>query len=407
MIYLILGRPGGGKSYEATVFHVLPALMQGRKVITNLPLNIKAFSAIVPNLSGLLEVRTKSVSRDDEVRVFASPDDYADEWRHPETGTGPLYVIDECHKCLPKIGTSRAVEEWYAEHRHEAADVVLISQSYRKLNSAICDMVDVVYQVQKATALGSADHYVRKVKWGVRGEAVNTSMRKYEEHYFPLYQSHTRGGGLESAAQDIKPIWHHWTVRGAVLLLIPSLLYLVYFFASGGSLFGSQSKAKNEKLDAPMVEYRLVDLDPEPVDIAPAPPAPLRVAHVPEPPPANKPRAVELDPDKGPFQGMGMHVQGWMERGGRQVYAVALSQNGAVSRITTTIELERVGYTVEPVGECAFRASYGESRTWVRCDVPSATVSPFAPKPVTDEPPTATGQAGEGSPSLDGEKPPT
>ncbi|EPW3551744.1 zonular occludens toxin domain-containing protein, partial [Pseudomonas aeruginosa] len=38
MINLILGQPGGGKSHEAVVYHVVPALNQGRKVITNLAL---------------------------------------------------------------------------------------------------------------------------------------------------------------------------------------------------------------------------------------------------------------------------------------------------------------------------------------------------------------------------------
>ncbi|MBV1843592.1 zonular occludens toxin domain-containing protein, partial [Photobacterium ganghwense] len=43
MINLIVGRPGGGKSYEAVVFHIIPAIQNGRKVVTNLPLNIDHF----------------------------------------------------------------------------------------------------------------------------------------------------------------------------------------------------------------------------------------------------------------------------------------------------------------------------------------------------------------------------
>jgi len=45
MIYGIVGRPGGGKSYEAVAFQVIPALKSGRKVITNLPLQIEHFVA--------------------------------------------------------------------------------------------------------------------------------------------------------------------------------------------------------------------------------------------------------------------------------------------------------------------------------------------------------------------------
>ena len=48
MINGLEGIPGSGKSYEATVYHVLAALQTGRLVITNLPLNVEVFAAIDP-----------------------------------------------------------------------------------------------------------------------------------------------------------------------------------------------------------------------------------------------------------------------------------------------------------------------------------------------------------------------
>lgn len=394
MIYLLLGRPGGGKSYEATVFHVLPALMNGRKVITNLPLNVDAFRAIVPDLDRLLHIRKASLSGDRETRVFASPDDYGDEWRHPETGAGPLYVIDECHKAIPKIGTSRAVEEWYAEHRHETADVLLISQSYGKLNNAIVDMVDVCYQVQKATALGSSDRYVRKVKFGVRGEVVNTAIRKYEPRYFMLYQSHTRGGGAELQAQDIKAIWSHWTFKGAGACVLFSIGWV---FWNGFDLFPEPQA----------VESAPAHVVPEPREIRAAIPQPVSS---PDPIPAVHPDKLQQDSqsaDAGPFQGLGIHVAGWIQKGARQLYLVALSQNGIVVRMTSSDELVQVGYAVEPVGECAARITYGPASSWIRCDAPTATASPFGGKVGTVEPPKALGDAAGGSPRLRGEAPTT
>ncbi|MHA6613038.1 zonular occludens toxin domain-containing protein [Photobacterium damselae] len=47
MINLIMGRPGGGKSYEAVVYHVLPAIQSGRMVITNLPINLDVVSSVL------------------------------------------------------------------------------------------------------------------------------------------------------------------------------------------------------------------------------------------------------------------------------------------------------------------------------------------------------------------------
>ncbi|MBX5670353.1 zonular occludens toxin domain-containing protein [Pseudomonas aeruginosa] len=51
MINLILGQPGGGKSHEAVVYHVVPALNQGRKVITNLALDMDKFKAFLETLA--------------------------------------------------------------------------------------------------------------------------------------------------------------------------------------------------------------------------------------------------------------------------------------------------------------------------------------------------------------------
>lgn len=51
------GIPGSGKSYEAVVFHVLPALQSGRLVITNLPLLVEAFAALDPAFRSLIQIR--------------------------------------------------------------------------------------------------------------------------------------------------------------------------------------------------------------------------------------------------------------------------------------------------------------------------------------------------------------
>lgn len=53
----IEGIPGSGKSYEAVAFHILPALKNGRKVITNLPLEIEQIRIINPDWVNHIEVR--------------------------------------------------------------------------------------------------------------------------------------------------------------------------------------------------------------------------------------------------------------------------------------------------------------------------------------------------------------
>ncbi|WP_431978288.1 zonular occludens toxin domain-containing protein [Pseudomonas aeruginosa] len=100
-------------------------------------------------------------------------------------------MIDECHLSIPLRGTPVPVEEWYSLHRHELADVLLITQSYGKINRAIRDLVQVVYRCKKATAFGTNDRYIRKVQDGLRGEVVNTSIREYQKQFYGFWKSHT------------------------------------------------------------------------------------------------------------------------------------------------------------------------------------------------------------------------
>jgi zona occludens toxin len=230
MINLTLGQPGGGKSYEAVAFHIIPAIVRGRKVITNLSLNVDVFEQYFPGARQLIEIRGAVFTESGLVRPFSLASHYGDTWKHPEDGVGPLYVIDECHLALPLRGTPVGVEEWYSLHRHELADVLLITQSYGKINKAIRDLVQLVYRCKKATAFGSSDRYIRKVQDGLRGEVVNTSIRKYEAKYFPLYKSHTLSGAAatEYSANDVIPYWKRWPFKGAALMMILAICVVVH-----------------------------------------------------------------------------------------------------------------------------------------------------------------------------------
>ncbi len=102
MIYAIVGRPGGGKSYEAVTYHVIPAIEQGRKVITNLTLNVDHFCKIFgEHVRDLIQVVDGQLDNFGSMsRPFSALSDYQDEWRNA-SGQDSLYVIDEAHMSLP------------------------------------------------------------------------------------------------------------------------------------------------------------------------------------------------------------------------------------------------------------------------------------------------------------------
>lgn len=331
MINLLLGQPGGGKSYESVAFHVIPAVVeQRRKVITNLPLRLDMWEVFFPGSTKLIEIRGNYQFEGKLYHPFSRLEDFGDSWRG-ENEIGPLYIIDECHKSLPRTGTPVSIEEWFAEHRHEGADVLLITQSYGKINQAIRDAVQVVYRCKKATAFGSNDRYIRKVQDGLRGEVVNTQVREYESKYFPLYRSHTKSNGavLEAMANDIVPLWKRWPFKGAALCAIIVVCMTTYQLTRG-------VKPANEP--PPVLEqivYDPLDETVEVVDVA-QPRGPEQLIH--------------------PYQGYTMHLSA-LQRGERVLPGddfpspylngyVTISQNGQAIRQVGFRDLEDAGYRI-------------------------------------------------------------
>lgn len=396
MINMMIGQPGGGKSYEAVAFHVLPALEQGRKVITNLPLDVEAFRRIDARFPDLIILRHSVVEKETEKkqwnvrwrsfdvfnvkqthRPFASLADYGDEWRHPVKGCGPLYVIDECHLCLPRArpGTAQEVEEWFSLHRHEVADVLLITQSYGKVCKAICDMVQVLYRVKKATAFGTNNRYIRKVQDGIGGEVVNTGMREYEKKYFSLYKSHTKSSeaGQELAANDIVPFWKRWPVIGAGACFLVVVLMLIF----GGS--PNPMKAAQAKT-VEISDKRKKDVASGVISPASAVASAPTAAGVPvvvsgvlaiEAPEVSRPISqVSGKVAVHPFSGLTFHIAAFIQSETKWRYSFIAEQNGQQVGTITQTHLEESGYTVEKLSECSARITFKEYSFYAVCDLP-------------------------------------
>lgn len=371
MINILLGPPGGGKSYEAVAYHVLPALAAGRLVITNLPLNLDAFPPEQRDLIVLLTKTNKVEEKLDlekaeslfkrfgiaareqkfNARAFSNIEDYGNPWRHPESGTGPLYVIDECHFCLPRMGTPIPVSEWFSMHRHEQCDVLLMTQSYGKVCKDIIDLVQVCYRVKKGTAFGFSSKYIRKVLDGVRGEVMNENIRTYDKKYFKFYRSHTKSSaaGAEMEASDIVPIWKRWPVIGAVIL-IPAAIFIM---SLAGNPMKSKVQAKKEGVQKPEVVQvtstatKLVEKE------KPATATPETAADKPH-----------------PLAGLGLHIAGYLESQSHSMYLFTVSQNGQAVYTMNQQDLLKSGYAVRSMNDCIAEVSFEAVKFYVTCDAP-------------------------------------
>lgn len=368
MINLLIGRPGAGKSYEAVAFHVLPALKQNRKVITNLPLNVAHFVAVLgPFVETLLEIRKPTPQK--PIR-FATPDEYGSSWKHPTTGIGPLYVIDECHFALRRGGTNQQVEEWFSMHRHENADVLLMTQSYGKVDKNIVEMVQLCYRVSKKTAWGQEDKYIRKVLDGVRGAEMNVETRAYDAAFFPFYKSHTKSDtSAEAYAQDVKPFWKQWPVVGAALCISVGLGSLIYMSATGRGLLSAPSveAPKVAAVPAPAPD-RFADLRREFGDAPASVPVPGG-APVPAP-------VVPAIPVGMPYAGLQLVVVGQYGRHGEVNYLFDAYQNGQRVFEVYHADIVAAGYSVEPINGCAAKLLFGGVEWFTTCRVATVQLAP-------------------------------
>lgn len=254
MIYAIAGRPGGGKTYEAVAYHILPAIKEGRKVITNITLNIDWFVKIlgddVRDLIKIVDGRLTDFGS--TTRPFSQIEDYSDDWRN-EKGQGPLYVVDEAHMSLPSRGLPAAILEWFSIHRHYGVDIILLTQNIRKVHRDIKDMIEVTYRCTKNTAMGSSNSYTKKVQDGCNGEVVNTSIRSYKSEFFPFYKSHSQSNKhvQEAQAKDIRPFWKRWPVVGAVLLLSAGLVFNIWAWWPESEKAPEPVKQQNVSIEVP------------------------------------------------------------------------------------------------------------------------------------------------------------
>lgn len=411
MINGLEGIPGSGKSYEAVAFHVLPALRAGRRVITNLPLNIDAFAAIDPSWRDLIEVRTRPSPRmgdwnaaniaeqeafqlwpdrepephSENVFTFGTVWDYYSTWRS-DKDQGPLYVIDECHVALPKTGTPDQVVQWFKLHRHYNADVLLMTQSFRDINQPIAQLIATLIRCRKADILGKSDRYIRKVHAGYRGAMIQQDERKYESQYFGLYRSNTQSGGsAEGKAQDVSPFIVKFN-RFKWLWLAGSLGFMVYTFWPDGErdIWGRRIAPIKPSAGAekPTTQAR-PGLVPLKGMGQPAPPSevPANGEGVPVPPPP--PPEV-----KDPLYGKLLHITGDLGKQGRSWLTFVVSDQGRRVFDLTSDDLKEAGYSVKHLAHCMATVKWETVVRQVTCDAPY-TASGRGDKPIVID--TSTG----------------
>lgn len=250
-----VGKPRAGKSYEVVVNVILPALRQGRRVVSNIAgLNYEAMCQILYQ-EGLPQDRIGEL-----VCVNHSEVEKPSFWltdTDQETGTesfirpGDLVALDEIWRFWKKRGDIHPRPmNFFRMHGHMphpvtglTCEIALITQTVRDINENIKDVVLETFYAVKNTKIGSHKSYIVHIfQHGSisKHDFIRTlPPRYYDSKYFPCYKSHSQQQeGAADAHEDnpddrgniLKGTFFKVAIPLALLLLLPAFYFVWKFF---------------------------------------------------------------------------------------------------------------------------------------------------------------------------------
>ncbi len=289
------GLPGAGKSYEACVYHIIPALQQGRVVTTNIEgINHDKFAEItgipVAIVKKLLFCVFHPEIADLEQRYSAQLSSFL------SVPNDSLLVIDEIQNLHPS-GRQKLSPEWskfITEHRHNGLDIILMGQDKRDVHALWRRRIQRLIVFTKQTAIGRDGHYLWRAHEATTSEQyreISSGTRTYEKKYFGLYASHTSETQNTNVYSDkrinVFKTGLFTTVIPAVLVAaVVGMWYLKNLFTDPSAMAGGHSaqpaatqpahvpppvapvKLNNDaNLQATTAQHKTPDAPPPPIDV--------------------------------------------------------------------------------------------------------------------------------------------
>ncbi|MDN3393301.1 zonular occludens toxin domain-containing protein [Pseudoalteromonas sp. APC 3691] len=385
MINGIQGKPGGGKSYEAVVNHIIPTVTQDkRKVVTNLPLNVDKFCEVYGEFCrDLIEIVDGEFHNYGGKRPFSTKDFFLkyQDWQN-EKGQKVYFFVDECHLAMPSTGTEKELTEFFSMHRHYGFDIMLITQNFRKVNRDIKDMIQLTYRCIKKAHMGQNHLYILKVHDGVGtspSTVFSTNEREYDKKYFPFYTSHTKNSESveEATTKDIKKWYNHWSIWGAAIT-IPIGLFVMIGALSGGESLEEKAKNIKDTQSSQPVQPSTVPQNKVPVNVSQSELPVVQVSSLSKEKPKPKDSESESEKQSHPFYKVALHIAGWAEYTDRgkilKNYYLSASQNGQHIFDISLRDLALSGYSVIVRSGCMIEISYKSYHDFITCDAPTVEV---------------------------------
>lgn len=247
-----IGVPGSGKSYEVVKSVIIPALLKGRRVVTNIyGLKINDIYEYCKsknkkaNIGELINV-TNDQCKDaeflpykDAVNTFCKP--------------GDLICLDEVWRFWNSDSDIHPNHRSFvAEHRHFAdektgvtCDLVVINQAIVNIPRFIKDRIESTFKMTKLKTLGLNNRYRVDIFTGTKTFKNNMSSQlfsKYEKKIFSLYSSYESENATEVNVDSRGVIFKSPAfIAGAIIFVL--CLYLS--ISSLVSIFSSKDKKQD------------------------------------------------------------------------------------------------------------------------------------------------------------------
>jgi len=193
------GLPGAGKSYEACVYHILPAIKARRTVVTNIRgMNAEKIAELTGERLELVELLLINVTPAEQDADPSEVQRCINQMCN-QTPDNALIVWDEIQDYFPSGNYKLPLnqQKFWTEHRHRGLDIIIMGQDRGDVHKIIRNRIRTVIYFLKLEAVGRPDKY----KWEIYqkqqfGKFVKTGSgtRDYDSKYFGMYMSHRREG---------------------------------------------------------------------------------------------------------------------------------------------------------------------------------------------------------------------
>lgn len=228
------GLMGSGKTYEVVGFVILPALLRGRRVVTNIEgLDYDKITAYLHDKHPEAELGELLLVTNDQISAegfFPCRDGDEDA----TVKGGDMVCIDEAWRFF---GTSTKIrpstQVFLREHRHYtnpetkvSCDLALMLQSIGDLHRTVKSVVELSFRTFKLKTVGLNKRYRLDMFEGTNQKIsmrANTWQKAYDPAIFGLYSSYAAGSGKELAIdgrQNVLKDPRNWAMLAGVLLLL-------------------------------------------------------------------------------------------------------------------------------------------------------------------------------------------